>query len=352
VTSARIGRMRISLGIFAYNEAARIGATLASLRSQDLFAATDRDIEIVVLPNGCRDNTAAVAQEALATLFSGLPGVRARVENLPEPGKSRTWNRYVHELADPAADVLVFMDGDISLVGEATLRLLVEALVAHPEAHASVDVILKDIAFKQNLTAREKMSLAASELTRSGPPKLAGSFYAVRGLVVRGIWMPVGLLVEDGFLKAMLCTDNFTAPDNPARLVRAEGAAHTFEAVTDLRTLFKHEVRLLVGSAMNFILFEELTREVAATGRDAGALVGAWNREGLDWPAKRIDQRLSAQRGFLAPTGFILLPFRQLKHLPVMRALKRLPSAALRMLFNAAAAVAAHRQLKQRAFRW
>lgn len=344
--------MTISIGIFAYNEASRIAATLESLRSQDLFAVPEADIEVVVLPNGCRDNTAAVAEEALARLFAGLPGVRARVENLPEAGKSRTWNRYVHELADPAADVLVFMDGDITLVGEATLRLLVEALAKHPQAHASVDVILKDIAFKQQLTARERMSLAASELTRSGPPKLAGSFYAVRGPVVRGIWMPVGLLVEDGFLKAMLCTDNFTAPDQPARLVRAEGAAHTFEAVTETRTLFKHEVRLLVGSAMNFILFEELTRQVAATGRDAGALVGAWNREDLGWPGRLIDQRLSAKRGFLAPTGFILLPFRQLKHLPVARAVKRLPSAALRLLFNAAAAVAAHRQLKRRAFRW
>jgi hypothetical protein len=274
------------------------------------------------------------------------------VESLPEPGKSRTWNRFVHELADPAAGVLVFMDGDITLVGAATLRLLVETLAAHPEAHASVDVILKDIAFKQDPTAREKMSLAASELTRSGPPKLAGSLYAVRGTVVRGIWMPVGLLVEDGFLKAMLCTDNFTAPDTPERLVRADGAAHTFEAVTDLRTLFKHEVRLLVGSAMNFILFEELTGKVAETGRDGGALVGEWNGENPDWPARLIDERLAARRGFLAPTGFILLPFRQLKHLPALRAVRRIPSALLRAVFNLAATVAAHGQLNRRAFRW
>ena len=39
----------------------------------------------------------------------------------------------------------------------------------------------KDIVFKENLSARERMSLAASELTRSGPPKLAGSLYAARG---------------------------------------------------------------------------------------------------------------------------------------------------------------------------
>ncbi len=347
--------MLISIGIFAYNEEARIERTLRSLRGQDLF---DRSItpevqmEIVVLPNGCCDQTASVAAAALHELFNELPGVTARVENLPEPGKSRTWNRYVHGLADPSADLLFFMDGDIELVGAATLRAMADALTNQPEAHASVDVILKDLAFKQNLSAREKMSLAASELTRSGPPKLAGSLYAVRGAVARGIWLPVGLLVEDGFLKAMLCTDNFTRPDQPARLVRAEKAAHTFEAVTRPGTLFRHEIRLLVGSALNFIVFEELERQVAATGLDGGRLIGQWNRDDPEWFARLVDETLTRRRGFLAPTGFILLPLRQLRQMARGRAVKRLPAALLRAGFNLAAAVAAHRQLKRRAFHW
>ena len=347
--------MKISIGIFAYNEEPRIGATIASLREQDLFdpaVQPDTVIEIVVLPNGCKDRTAAVAAEAVSRNFSGLPHVAARVENLPEPGKSRTWNVYIHRLADPAADLLILMDGDIRLVGASTLRNLVRALVEHPDAHASVDVILKDIVFKENLSAREKMSLAASELTRSGPPKLAGSLYAARGAVVRGIWMPVGLLVEDGYLKAMLCTDNFTKPDQPNRLVRAEEAAHIFEAVTDTKILFKHEVRLLVGSAVNFILFEHLMEQVRATGRDGGALVGEWNAQTPDWMPRLIDEKLKARGWWLAPTGFILLPLRQLGHLSFGRRMKRLPAAVLRVVFNLAAAFAANGQLRRRAFRW
>lgn len=347
--------VKISIGIFAYNEEPRIGATLASLREQDLFDPAQQpgtDLEIVVLPNGCRDRTAEVATDGVRTHFTGLPRVAARVENLAEPGKSRTWNTYVHRLADPAADLLILMDGDIRLVGASTLRNLVRALVEHPEATASVDVILKDIAFKADLTAREKMSLAASELTRSGPPKLAGSLYAARGAVLRGIWMPVGLLVEDGFLKAMLCTDNFTKPDQPHRLVRADDAAHVFEAVTDTRILFKHEVRLLVGSAVNFILFEHLMEQVRATGRDAGALVGEWNEREPDWMPKLVDTKLKARGWWLAPTGFVLLPLKQLGHLPAAKKLRRLPAAFLRVGFNLAAAFAANGQLRRRAFRW
>lgn len=347
--------MRISIGIFAHNEEARIGATLASLGSQDLIATAAREgwkIEVVALPNGCRDRTAEVAAAALREAFGAQPRVAARVENLAEPGKSRTWNTYVHRLADPSADILICMDGDIRLVGDATLRLMVEALGAEPAAHASVDVILKDLAFKPNLSAREKMSLAASELTRSGPPKLAGSLYAVRGPVARGIWMPAGLLVEDGYLKAMLCTDGFTRPDQPARLVRAEGAAHTFEAVTDLRALFRHEIRLLVGSAMNFILFEHLADRVRESGRDGGALVGEWNRADPEWFPRLVDRALSARGWWLAPAGFILLPLRQLRSLGGAKALRRLPAALFRVAFNLAAALAANRQLHRRAFRW
>lgn len=347
--------MKLSIGIFAYNEEPRIGATLASLRGQDLFdpaAQPHVQIEIVVLPNGCRDRTADVAAEALRTHFDGLPHVTARVEALAEAGKSRTWNTYVHQLADPAADLLLLMDGDIELVGASTLRNLLNALRDHPDAHASVDVILKDIALKPNPTARERLSLAASELTRSGPPKLAGSLYAARGAVLRGIWMPVGLLVEDGYLKAMLCTDSFTRPDLPSRLVRAENAAHTFEAVTDLRTLFRHEVRLLVGSAVNFILFDHIAAQVRATGRDGGQLVGEWNASVPDWLPKLVDDRLGAKGWWLAPTRFILLPLRQLCNLPPGRAVRRLPAAAMRAAFNLAAAVAANAQLRRRVFRW
>ncbi len=349
------GIVNLSIGIFAYNEEARIGATLASLRAQDLFgvaAPAGWRVEIVVLPNGCRDRTAEIATAAVREHFAGLPHVTARVENLPEPGKSRTWNVFVHQLADPAAEVLILMDGDIELVGAATLQNLVRALEQHPGAHASVDTILKDLAFKQALTAREKLSLAASELNRSGPPKLAGSLYAARAAVLRGVWMPVGLLVEDGYLKAMLCTDGFTRPDMPSRLVRADAAAHTFEAVTDLRTLFRHEVRLLVGSAINFILFEHLAARVQATGSQGGQLVGEWNAGDPAWFPKLVDARLKAKGCWLAPTGFIALPLRQLRNLPPARAARRLPAALLRVVFNLAAACAANGQLRRRAFRW
>ena len=42
--------------------------------------------------------------------------------------------------------------------------------------------------------------------------------------------MPIGLPGEDGFLRAMILTSNFTKEENLDRLVFVEGARHIFES--------------------------------------------------------------------------------------------------------------------------
>jgi cellulose synthase/poly-beta-1,6-N-acetylglucosamine synthase-like glycosyltransferase len=75
---------------------------------------TDVDVVAVggtiCLANGCTDRTPEVAREFAANLAEH---VSFRVVELPEPGKSRTWNRFVHELSDPNTDYLILMDADI-----------------------------------------------------------------------------------------------------------------------------------------------------------------------------------------------------------------------------------------------
>src|SRR6476469_3700600 len=108
--------MRLSLGIFAHNEGQNIGATLESLFSQTLFLAPTAKrngvdaLEVLCLANGCRDRTVDVANSYGRKL---PPFVSYRVMDLPQPGKSRTCNAFVHELSDPGADFLVAMDADI-----------------------------------------------------------------------------------------------------------------------------------------------------------------------------------------------------------------------------------------------
>lgn len=347
--------MRVSIGVFAHNEEQQIGRILSSLQEQDLVAEASAEgisIEIITLANGCTDSTAAAADAANAELQNKHPGIRLRTEVIPEPGKSNTWNIYVHRFSDPSADFLIFMDADITLIGPKTLRSLVETLLGNQNAHISVDLILKDLAFKKSHSLFERASLSATRLNQAGPPKLAGSLYCARAQVARRIWMPKGLLVEDGFLKAMITTEQFTEQEDQSRLVRAPCAAHAFQAVTNLRCLHKHEIRLLIGTWMNVVLFEHLQASVSKTKQPAGALIHAWNKSSPDWfpcllnttPRSRTFQRFTISA--------ILLPFRQLFQSNRGGRLKRLPTAFLRSAFTCYALVFARILIRQQIYKW
>ena len=343
--------MKISIGLLAYNEEHNIGATIAALANQDIFQQGGHDIEIVCVPNGCRDATAARAEEAFVRLHDRHPRATTRVATVAEPGKANAWNRYVHEFSRADADVFILLDSDIQFGQDACLRRVVEELCAHPAAVVSVDVPLKDIAARGNLSAREKLSLAASEAQRAGTPKLAGSLYAARAAALRSIVMPLGLLVEDGFLKAMLLTRNFTQAEDAGLIVRADDASHYFEAVTDFARWFKHEKRLMTGTAVNILLFEFLREQVAA-GKSASDVIRQMNAIDPGWVATRAREQLAKRSEVPGAAETTWLPLRQLKKLPPLRALACLPGALIRAALNFRVAQACARDLRAGQLSW
>jgi glycosyltransferase involved in cell wall biosynthesis len=347
--------MRVSIGIFAHNEENQIGRLLASLAEQDLIAdAAGRgiNVEIITLANGCTDSTEAAANAANALLRKECPEARLRTELIPESGKSNAWNIYVHRFSDPSADFLIFMDADITLIGSRTLRFLVETLSQNQTGDISVDFILKDLALKQSPSLFEKASLSATRLNQAGPPKLAGSLYCARAQVVRRIWMPKGLLVEDGFLKAMITTDHFTQPEEMSRLVQARDAAHTFQAVTNLRCLLRHEVRLLIGTWMNVVLFEHLKTKVTETRQPAGDLIHTWNQNSPDWFRCLLSSAPTKRRIRQFSLSVIILPFKQALRAKLVNRLKNLPTAVLRSLFTCYALLFARSLIRRQLYKW
>ena len=100
--------MHVTIGILAHNEATGIGATLHSLFQQSVFVEGQCQVlsahyEVLVVPNGCSDNTAEVASAVLRELCSKRPEATCsyRVEEIDRPGKSNAWNELVHTFARP-----------------------------------------------------------------------------------------------------------------------------------------------------------------------------------------------------------------------------------------------------------
>lgn len=348
----------ISIGILAYNEASHIEALIDAIAAQTLLSAADsaaQRIEIICVPNGCTDDTPRLAVESFARLQEAAgPHVSARVCEIAEPGKPNAWNRFVHEFSSPHADVLLLIDGDITLADHDCLKALIAALTTSPEATVAVGLPTKNIAREGGFSLTRSASLAASSVTLSGPPGINGALYAAQADVVRNIWMPQELLVEDGFLHAMIVTDRFRQPGNPARVTRATKALYYYEARTKLRDILRHQRRLLLGTAMNIVLFDELWN--LSEGEDAGRYVRDQLERDPNW-CSRLVQSYVARRGWWAlPDGLfaeqLFGRLRRIRRMPIRQAIPRLPIAIIGLLVDLPVLISGNRAFRRGEFRW
>ena len=342
--------MIISIGILAWNEEECIAGTLQSLLEQSLIRGLTPGgpvrVEVIVVPNGCTDTTAEKAALALRAGAETLPGDHFtwRVESVAEPGKVNAWNLYVHRFSRPDADLIFLMDADIRYDHVDTLASMVEALNRHPDASVAVDLPVKHVATKTRKSLLDRISLAVSGMTQAAPGQLTGQLYCARGPLLRRVHMPLGLLVEDGFLKQMLCTDLMRGPCDNNRVVRAPEASHVFEAYTSVKDVFLNQRRQQIGHAVYTYLRDYLRDRVGE--QDAGQIIAENNARDPDWFRALIRERVARGGAWVMYPGAFAVRWRRLRNLPPLRALLRLPVATAAFLMDVAVLVAANRRLR------
>ena len=342
--------MIISIGVLAWNEEDSIGTSLQSLLEQSLLrelADHDADrLEVVVVPNGCADRT---AEKAAATLRSGSAAWPAdrfswRVENLSESGKVNAWNHYVHRFCNQAADFIFLMDADIRFTHPDTLKNMLKSLLQTPHADAATDLPQKHLLFKPRKTLGDRLSLAIGQMTQAAPAQLTGQLYCARGPLLRRIHMPVGLMVEDGFIKQMICTNLFTQSPDSQRIIRAPNASHVFEAYFRIVDIFNNQRRQQIGHCIYTYLRDCLTE---AGGKvDAGELIAANNTRDPEWFLKVIRERVRQGGWWVIYPGALGVRFKRLKNLSPGLAVLRFPLAVAAFLMDTVVLVAANRRLR------
>ena len=342
--------MIISLGILARNEAGTIESLFSGLMEQTLLTDAGRlgwIVEVICVPNGCTDQTAKVAERSMAEMCGQLgPAVRGRVEPLAEAGKANAWNRFTHELSSAQASLLVLLDADIRFVERDTLIRLVRLLEEQPDADVSTPMPIKDIASRQHKGLMVRALLTISHVAQAGPNAICGQLYAARAPVLRQVWMPRELLVEDGFLRAMIVTDRFTKQDDPSRIRRDPDATYVFDAYTSLRDLFHHERRLVMGTAMNSYLFGMLWS--LGDGVDAGQWIRKRDTEDATWFSTQWASHARAHR-WLMPAKAWRHRLDNLRNLPLMQRIRSAPVVVAASLFTLLVHIAANRRLKRQA---
>lgn len=343
--------MLISVGILAWNEAGAIERTLRSLFQQTALQAESADPpgcawEIVVVPNGCTDNTAAVSSRALADLVARTnPDIAWRVCEVAESGKSNAWNRFVHEFSAPGADLIALLDADIEFGERTTLANAVTALTSDPRAVAAVDLPLKDAVKKREMSFLERISVRASGDLAQRHAELCGQFFVARADALRRIWMPKGLSVEDGFLGAMLVTNCFREPADHRRIIRAEGATHYYETLASIRAIYRHELRLVIGTALNcYLLWDFLIFATDPAGDGAGELIRRRLERDPAWYEKLMANAIRTRGWWVLPRGML---FRRFARKRLSPGAKGLLKALVGFAVDLPVCVAANRRLKR-----
>ena len=334
--------MKITIGIIARNEAKGIEATIEALSRQSLLKRGNA-FDVVVVANGCSDDTVVVSRAAFAACFNNSH-VTSRVHETDKAGKSRSWNLLIHEVADQATDIYVLLDADITFANGDALSTVIDTLVATPRAIVCSGWGLKDIANKPKKSLIDKLSLRISadgEMLNS----ISGGLYAGRGPELRQIWLPEPTPGEDGFLNAMVHTNRFLDAPDIHRVCRAPSVTHFFEAHS-VTGYVKHETRMMVGTAINRWLFEHFM----ALGHsvDAGRMIQQYNQDRPGWVNHIVRERVKASGKLAIP---LAIPMRRL-YLPTgtsfAKALLIYPPAVLATAFNLVPYVKANSVLTQK----
>jgi hypothetical protein len=245
----------------------------------------------VVLANGCRDATARIASDA------GL-----EVADLPQGGKSRTWNRFVHDLSRRDADVLIFCDADIEFTAPDCLERLAQTLHARPGLWVLNSQPVKDtVARPDGLGTLDRIIAAAAGGLDDWKSAICGQLYAMPAPLARQLHLPIGLPVEDGFLRAMVLTDTLTAPEDFTRIDGLDGLRHVYASERGIGALIRHQVRIVIGSAINAAAFAHL--RALPTGVRPAELARAATDEG--WLPEVLRVRLPRATHGYVPVHFL-----------------------------------------------
>jgi glycosyltransferase involved in cell wall biosynthesis len=292
--------MKVTIGILAHNESERIRKTIRSLFQQSLISPGREDVksvEIVCLPNGVKDDTAAIAAEELSASESKVrnPRISVRIHEIERGDRANALNVLYHDASAPDTDYIIQMDADIEIEGQDALSNMIDALRETPRAKVASVAVAKDTAFKERKTVLDRISLAASGHVQAGRESTSGCLSCLRTEVARLIWLPIGMMGTDHFLNHALLSNGFTTRDFCQPFVMAPGARAIFETYKDLRSILHHQRRRVIASTMNWTLFEHLY-EVGKAG-DTGPYIRQKNDVDPHWIAGFM-QDLSKRSGW------------------------------------------------------
>lgn len=279
-------RANVAIVIFAKDEEANIARIIEAVAGQTLSERRDVALAVYVVANGCVDRTAAFARVAASKFLEPI-GVCTTVLDWAKPGKSRSWNRAIHDELPAGVNFILAIDADIRFANDNVLVALLDFLRATPEVEVVSGFPVKDTELKDRPTLIDRFSMSISRQTRHSGV-INGSLYLARASCLREIWLPNETPGEDGFLNAMVMTKGFSQEPDKRRVAQFSTPTHYFEGHSPT-SYFAHEKRMIVGTMINRWIFEYL--HSLKLSEPGGPLIESLNRDDPAWVDKIVAAR-------------------------------------------------------------
>jgi glycosyltransferase involved in cell wall biosynthesis len=346
----------VSIGILAWNEEKSIGRTLRSLLQQSLFAELGKrnfSCEIICMINGCTDRTPEIAAQIFSEQSIKHPYCQAfsgRVENLSEQGKQNAWNQFVRRCSSRDARYLIIMDADIVIHRTEALWNMIAALENDEEISVTATMPCKDIAFKPRRAVNERLSMAMSQMTRAAEGQLCAQLYCIRSAIARNLYLPRDLgACEDGFIKAVACTDFFTHEILRKRIQIVPGAEHTFEAYTSPLAVLRNQKRQIIGQTILHVLLDDHFKKLTMQERmSLGETLERKEEADRFWIKRLISEHLKRIRfSWRLYPGLLTVRWKRLKNLSAWKRIVCFPAATGSVLVALIASFMAWSALKK-----
>jgi hypothetical protein len=186
-------------------------------------------------------------------------------------------------------------------------------------------------------------------MTRAARGQLCGQLYCIRSEVARNIYLPKDLAAcEDGFVKALVCTDFLRHAVWPGRIQLVKEAAHTFEAYTKPASIFKNQKRQMIGQTIVHVLVDDYLKKLPLSQRAKLAdTLRAKEQTDPAWLKQLIAEHIARTRFFwrLYP-GMLTHRFQRLASLSAMKKLICFPAALAGFCVTLISGMMAHATLK------
>jgi hypothetical protein len=133
----------------------------------------------------------------------------------------------------------------------------------------------------------------------------------------------------------MIVTSSFTAPEQLDRLVFVEDAYHVFESERGIRGVFRHNLRLVIGTGINVLLFHRI-RSLVEAKIDVAAYIRERNGQNSKWLNTLVEDEIANGKYFLLNREIVLKRFRWLFSLSRRQQLRKAPAVCVGAIFDLA----------------